>query len=308
MIVTALRIARAFDRSKTKTILGSDCVPVLPLRSIERALVALGKAEGSRTEEAERIKELESQNARSLRFINSTIHEIRALNAQIKSQSEQLGHELDLGESADYERLAYLKGNLFATSSLVSMRLNAFDFHTNPELVFGEAPKAISIHGRFTKIAHCLRIAARREHARIHLDGRCYALLYGHDIFEMLPFVLLDNAVKFSPLESDIYVSFFENAPDLTITVVSTGPQLQPGEETEVLRESVRGEYAQAVSTGSGLGLALAKQISDHYNIALSVKSGNVERTVDGLPYARFIVTMEFDPSMIMEGGHASRF
>ena len=44
------------------------------------------------------------------------------------------------------ERIAYLQKNVFATSSFISMRLDAYDFRANPELIEKQKPNEIPIY------------------------------------------------------------------------------------------------------------------------------------------------------------------
>ena len=114
--------------------------------------------------------------------------------------------------------------------------------------------------------------------------------MQGYDIFEMLPFLLLDNAIKFSPPYNDIHVTFFESRPNLTVTVLSIGPPLDKGEELKVFEAGYRGKHASGYASGSGLGLTIAKQICDIHKIKISVKSEG----------DTFLVTLQFAPETLI--------
>jgi Histidine kinase-, DNA gyrase B-, and HSP90-like ATPase len=298
-IFTGMRIQPHFDRGKTKRIDSEVFSPVIPASSIEKGLSAIHAEVTNNKFVESRLSESELQNRAHLSFINETIHEIRSLNASIKSQAQELAWVMDNGADDCSEKMKYLQRNLFETSSLVTMRLNAFDFHSNPELVFGKETKLIEIHKKFHKISHCLRIASRREHARINLHDNCNSAIRAHDIFDMLPFVLLDNAIKYTPKDNNIYVTFFEDFPKLSITVSSFGPTLSAKEREIIFKKSTRGMSASKLVAGSGLGLNLAKLICDQYNIEISVDSDPPTKKIGKIPYSRFLVTLKFPEDLL---------
>ena len=295
MIFTGMRIESVFDRKKTKLMGASDFFPVFPMALIERSLNSTHDLSSQIDELAKNLEIAKTQNSSHSRFVNTTLHEIRSLNAAVKSQSEELGKVVDQKGAEGIEQIKYLQKNLFASSSLITMRLNAYDFQNNPSLVFGLESTQIEIHKKFTKVAHCLRTSSWKENALIHLEGNCYGAIMAHDVFEMLPFVILDNAIKYTPRGDAIYVTFFETRPNLNITVSNIGPTLTDEEKQKVFLESERGSNARKLTDGCGLGLYLAKIICDHYGIKITIKSGiDGHKTINKIPYSQFVISLDF--------------
>ena len=289
VIYTSVRISSFFNRNKTKHILKKEYSPIFTLPVFENVMKMINRINVGLIKESENAAKRKKVDER---FVNITVHEVRKLNSHIKAQSEELSKVIDFYPD-NLKRIAYLQKNIFATSSLISMRLDAYDFRANPELIEKQKPHEIPIYRIFDKIRHCLRIEQEKENKKIIMTGESKLRVLGHDIFDMLPFVLFDNAIKFSPQEMNIHVTFFEDKNSLTITVTSVGPLLLAGEEKRIFEDFYRGENAKKVAAGSGIGLALAKKICQLHSIDIEAKSrieskGNL-----------FIVTLVFDPTRL---------
>lgn len=292
VIYSGIRINSFYDRKKTRLNIKTDYVPQFELSNFEKIIQEVNSVNSILQKKTKSFEDIADRNKLNAQFINTEIHEIRKLNSQMKAQSEELSKALDkLYDSVDIPvPVKELQKNLYFTSSLITLRLDAYDFHVNPELILDGEPKLIPIFRKFDKVARCLYVQQKREHKRIRLDGISNCQIKGYDIFEMLPFVLLDNALKFSPPNDDIHVTFFESSTNLSVTVFSTGPPLDKGEELKVFEEGYRGKHASKGVSGSGLGLTIAKKICDVHNINIFVKSEG----------GKFLVTLQFDPKSLV--------
>lgn len=76
---------------------------------------------------------------------------------------------------------------------------------------------------------------------------------------------LLDNAVKFSPQQSEILVSMVEEQETLTIHIADRGPGISPRDRQAIFKKFNRGKGHAAVE-GFGLGLNLVQQVADKHN------------------------------------------
>ncbi len=285
-IYTGIRIYAYYNRKETKHRIGVDHVPLLAVESMKE--IATGHSA-----QLEEFNKLKIQSKRDQKFISSTLHEIRALNGEIIAQASLLKKALD--EEQELEKLLYLQKNIYVKSFLISIRLNAYDFLANPDLITNAGTADISVHGKFLKASHSLSSKSWEQRDLIHFDGDCHVKLKGYKMFDILPFVLLDNALKFSPPDKDIYVNFFEKRPDLSVTVISEGPPLEIGEKEKIFEESYRGVNVSNNTSGSGLGLYVAKQICGFHNIEISATSNKQLRD-----QAQFILTLEFDPETLI--------
>lgn len=107
----------------------------------------------------------------------------------------------------------------------------------------------------------------------IHFEGNSSAEGLVRDIVEILPYILFQNAIKYSPESSTIRCHFEENEDTLTVTVLNDGPILDKDEVERVTEKQWRGKNAQEKFDGSGKGLYLAKLICETNQIHLQINS-----------------------------------
>ena len=84
---------------------------------------------------------------------------------------------------------------------------------------------------------------------------------------------LLDNAVKYSAAGSLITVTASESGGLVSIAVRDEGQGLTELEQTRVFEKFYRGRYDHSAVQGTGMGLPIAKEISEAHGGSLSVES-----------------------------------
>jgi signal transduction histidine kinase len=88
---------------------------------------------------------------------------------------------------------------------------------------------------------------------------------------------LIDNAIRYSPVERRVHLSAESSGRTVTIHVSDSGIGIAPEEIPLVTQKFVRGSAAP--SGGSGLGLAIATRIARDHGGALSIRSALGEGT-----------------------------
>ena len=86
--------------------------------------------------------------------------------------------------------------------------------------------------------------------------------------------IVLDNAVKFSPEDSEISVSLNGNV----LSISDRGIGI-PENELPYIFDRFYKTKSEDNKSGSGLGLAIAKQIAERHKISISVESREGEGT-----------------------------
>ena len=87
-------------------------------------------------------------------------------------------------------------------------------------------------------------------------------------------FQLLDNAVKFSPVEGLVRLSSEHNEKWVRISVHDQGPGIPPDQQRRIFEEWGRVDFTyRRLQEGAGIGLALAQQLALLHGGSLSVES-----------------------------------
>jgi len=129
--------------------------------------------------------------------------------------------------------------------------------------------------------------------------GESYSSVYATEPFELLPFILLENAIKYTPNGKDIVVEFREDKKGIYVSIQNVGPYVNSNEIERLFEYRYRSVNAKLLSEnnsdieGYGLGLYIAKEICDNNNLKMSISSDKAKKfTISGIEYAYFTVEL----------------
>ena len=112
-------------------------------------------------------------------------------------------------------------------------------------------------------------------------------------IISIAPSIIFDNCIKYSPLDSSIYIDFERVYKDISITIQSIGPKVYEDEMKKLKTKGFRGENAKELtSEGRGIGLHYLSVICDLCNIKLSISSDSNSYSLNGLEYSNFKINL----------------
>jgi signal transduction histidine kinase len=127
-------------------------------------------------------------------------------------------------------------------------------------------------------IAHLRQIAdargvhvelCREAEPKLRADAEDLELVWGN---------LLDNAIRYSPLQSTVRMTIRRSAPWAEVAVCDEGPGIPKEQLERIFDRFHRADSSRARTTGGyGLGLAIAKAIVEAYggNIGVETTTGN---------------------------------
>lgn len=78
-------------------------------------------------------------------------------------------------------------------------------------------------------------------------------------LIEQALFNILDNALRYSPLDKSVTVSVYQQLLDVVIDIHDMGDGLLPKDVNRIFDLFYTGNYQKAADSGSGLGLAVSK-------------------------------------------------
>lgn len=85
--------------------------------------------------------------------------------------------------------------------------------------------------------------------------------------------ILLDNAIKYTPARGVIDIALETIGKDAVVTVKDTGIGIPKADLPDIFRRFYRVDKARSLTEGTGLGLSIAKWISETHRGELSVQS-----------------------------------
>ncbi len=235
-----------------------------------------------------------------LEAIRDLLHETRSLNGQIKNSIDTLWDSYSDSDevSIDNNKLIETLKNVHVSSFMISNRFSYFDSVINPALSIGGPYQAV-IFKKFDKMRRLLR-GYLHKNVKINVNSPIQSD-YKYNIFptfEILLFILLENAIKYSPNGKQVDVTFEELANVLDVTIKSVGPYCDDNEIFHLCEKGFRGENARiSQSVGQGFGLNFAQKICQDHHVSLSFSSTYLNKD-HGVKYGYFIASLHFDTEL----------
>lgn len=214
--------------------------------------------------------------------LTALVHDLRHLSSSIYHsalEAERAAKENSLHETRD------LIKTIIASQTMLKVRIDYLDYSNSVDR-FDEIEK-IPVYSRVDKVIRCFKADARHKNIEISLSGNSYRLAEGPNILDIVPYTLIENAIKYSPENSEISVSVQDTDDETEVSVTSLGPFFAEGEEAKIFERGFRGINAKNIrQNGTGLGLSVASKVIATFAGSLCVTQSNENRMIDGVPYA----------------------
>lgn len=231
--------------------------------------------------------------------VDSISHEVKKLNGQIMEHSDLaislLKTDDDVTPTPEnlakvYEELR----SIFLSSSMIASRYTLFDYEKNPDVLKGTLVE-MSIHKTFYKLAKIFR-NYRKRNIPIILSGSTFRYIDAFNSFDLIPLLVIENAVKYSYYNSDVQINFSEpTAREVDVSIESYSPYCSKDDLSRIFEKGFRGKNASRIADGNGIGLYFVKKICDIHNIGITVESDSTRiTTINNIAYAPFKITLHF--------------
>ena len=229
------------------------------------------------------------------------MHDVRELNSLIRQNAEQLGQKTQFDQAGqplhlDASTADDLRANLstvLQTSYLLTTRLSILDYELNEEALTREARYLGVLYAKFDKARLVLLAKAKQRRVWIQLSGTSHSRFEIYSSFDLLPFLLIENALKYSPPDQRIEVIFEEGREYVDIHVKSIGPVVKPEEMERIFARGMRGVNAAAIQPkGTGLGLYVASIIAETHGFDLRAHSDSQTVELSQVPHSPFSISL----------------
>lgn len=223
----------------------------------------------------------------------TTFHEIKKFNAQIKNHCEAIFSKIDSCDQFMDKNIINNLNDIWICAGMMSYRFALNDLYA----LTAETPFDVNIYGKFDKIRKILK--NNKKNLPIKINGKSYKYIRAYQSFEIIPFLLLDNAIKYSHPNDEIIIEFYDqnnNKDPLLVSITSDGPYCDTNEIQHIFEKGYRGTYAKKiVAEGSGIGLYFAKCLAQLHDIDISAHSIGPQKVLNGVAYARFMIQLSFN-------------
>jgi len=217
-------------------------------------------------------------------FVSSVSHELRTPLAQIKLYLETLRlgrarteaeRDWSLGHiDRETTRLHHLVENVLRFSRLGAARVDP------------APPASIDAAADVERIVDEFRPLAASRRARVELTvGARPVMSMRPDALRHILLNLLDNAVKYGPVEQTVRVALEQRDGEVLLSVADEGPGV-PVREREVIWTPFSRGVAAAAKGGSGIGLTIVRDVAAEHGGRAWVEPGQ------GGKGARFVIAL----------------
>lgn len=279
LIATCLNVKGLSDQSKIKGIrlnYKEDFIPQIFKQNFDSSILNEKEFLNKESKINSRLREIdkEKKELKDSRFIvKDLVHEARQVNTVFKAQTETILSILDK------DNYAFNKSNisnhikkLNSLSEIFSSKMDHFDFVYNPGGFTNR--NYMGVYKKFDKVRRVYEDEARKKGNTITVKGQSYKSIYAYDYFDLVPFILLENAIKYSKNNTEILFNFHEGTDELTITVSNKSDDLPDDDLERLFDLEYRGTNSHEVS-GTGRGLATVKSICEIHSIEVQANTVN---------------------------------
>jgi Histidine kinase-, DNA gyrase B-, and HSP90-like ATPase len=103
--------------------------------------------------------------------------------------------------------------------------------------------------------------AAMKKQIGVQISGTSFSSIEGPDVFDFIPYAIIENCIKYAPSHSKIRISVLEDNKSIRFEFNSSGPELEENEEQLIFNKGYRGKNVLKTQIkGSGQGLYYATQ------------------------------------------------
>ena len=214
------------------------------------------------------IKPVEESFDKQKQFIADASHELKTPLAVIIASSEALENEPE-----EKKWLLNIKNESERMNNLISELLNLAKSENEV--------KEQHINENLSKIVErtILTFESLIYEKNIKLDYKINDNIFfscnGNQIKEVIG-ILLDNAIKHSPLKGEIKVNLKKEKGNIVLTVTNKGDEIPKEEQEKIFERFYRADKSRNRNENRyGLGLAIAKNIATNHNGKISVNCEN---------------------------------
>ena len=185
-------------------------------------------------------------------LLTSSVHEIRAINTDVKHASQEIVSGFEPSNIYnDIVRKAY---DINALTEIMSRRTDFLEFVANPHITRIRRERTCP-YRKFDKVKRSLESRARQRKIRMDLFGSSVGEIDGLVVFDVIPYLIVQNAVKYSPEHERVCIEASEDDREIRFRVTNLGPKIDAEESEAIFEQGVRGRRAAGAGVkGSGFG------------------------------------------------------
>ena len=227
-------------------------------------LLALTKSFNKMAEQLENTEMLRSD------FINNFSHEFKTPIVSIAGFAKLLRRG-NLQEAEQAEYLAIIEEESLRLSYMATNVLNLTKIE-NQSILSDKAEYNVSEQLRASVLL--LEEEWTRKDLELEMDFDEYQIVANEEMMKQVFINLLDNAMKFAPVNGTVRVDVTQDHRHTRIAISNNGPAIPPEIREKIFRKFYQGDESHAAK-GNGIGLAIVRRVADLHGGGVEVDSND---------------------------------
>lgn len=217
----------------------------------------------------------ELQNTEMLRsdFVNNFSHEFKTPIVSIRGFAKLLLK----GDISD-EQKEYLEIIVDESERLADMATNVLNLaKVENQSILTD----ITCFNLSEQIRNCILLLEKKwsqKTLKMIADFDEYYINANEELLKQIWINIIDNSVKFSPDGSEVDISITQTPDTTTVSIKNSGPEISAEDQKRIFNKYWQGDASHA-SEGTGIGLSIAKRITELHKGNISVISSPEETT-----------------------------
>lgn len=243
------------------------------------------------------IRAMEQQNKFVKNVVNSFVHEATNFNKQTQEKTETLSsfkEKIDKQRKSEYQNHLH---RLRSINELMNVKIRTLSYSLSKNEPYASTKYDYGLYERFDKAVNCFNDRKNGINISLYSNRHINKIKSTIDI-EILPAILLDNAIKYNPKsEKLIKIDFNDHLTKLEVSIESIGPLVGEDEIDLLFTHGYRAQSAiESKVDGSGLGLHILKEICRHNDIAVKAFSDKSQiEVIRDMEYAPFRIELTYN-------------
>lgn len=230
-------------------------------------------------------EKLNHQDLLRKRLVSDISHEIRTPLNVLQNNFEAM---IDGVLPITSDRLNNLNEEVIRFGKLLNNLNSLKQFETE------EVPLNIStifLEDLVTDVCNDFAVIAKEKdvHIDLHFEPKKYMTLGDADKLKQVFFNLMSNAVKFSRINGNIWVSLKENKDKVIVQIKDNGIGIKKDDLPYIFERLYRGDKSRQLTAGSGIGLTMVKKILNFHGASIDVESEENKGTTFSLYFDKTV-------------------
>lgn len=216
------------------------------------------------------LKPIKQMIDKQNRFITDASHELRTPLAVLKAEMEGKLLEKHISDSSARK---LIKSNLEDLNSLQDLADNLLKLSKTDNFSYYGKMTAVSLTEVMKEVHSKMAVLADQKKIKLKLKTK-EAVIKGNkkNLIELFG-ILIDNAVKYSPENSEIKISVTKTVKEAEISVADQGIGIDKKDLPYIFDRFFRADKSRSLAQGYGLGLSIAKKIVLAHKGSIRVES-----------------------------------